>query len=152
MTNKKWLGWAAVLLWIGLIFFLTSQPAVDSNRLSKEISSIIIKIMESIGVSRSINVVLLNDFLRKAAHFFIFLVLSILIMFALSCKQARSNRKNMVYAFGISVALAVIDESIQLFVPGRGALISDVILDSAGAFVGIGLWWLFIGRRREKNH
>jgi VanZ family protein len=152
MTNKKWLGWAAVLLWIGLIFFLTSQPAVDSNRLSKEISSIIIKIMESIGVSRSINVVLLNDFLRKAAHFFIFLVLSILIMFALSFKQARSNRKNMVYAFGISVALAVIDESIQLFVPGRGALISDVILDSAGAFVGIGLWWLFIGRRREKNH
>ena len=149
MTQKKWLGWTAVLLWIGLIFFLTSQPAVDSNQLSKEISSIIISIMERMGTGRSINALWLNSFMRKAAHFMIFLILSILVMIVLSLDKTRSNRKNMVLAFGFSVALAIIDETRQLFVPGRGALVSDVLLDSTGALVGIGLWWLFFGKHRK---
>jgi VanZ family protein len=38
------------------------------------------------------------------------------------------------------VLYAVSDEVHQLFVPGRGAQVTDVLIDNAGAFVGIGIY------------
>ncbi|MEH7344340.1 VanZ family protein [Bacillus sp. JJ1532] len=39
----------------------------------------------------------------------------------------------------------VFDEAHQIFVPGRGAHLMDVIIDSAGAIMGIGMY-VIIGR------
>lgn len=37
------LSWTAVLLWLVLIFYLSSQPAVESDGLSKKVTKIIIE-------------------------------------------------------------------------------------------------------------
>ena len=41
---------------------------------------------------------------------------------------------------GFCVTVASLDETIQLFVSGRSAQISDVLLDSVGALVGMVLF------------
>ncbi len=38
------------------------------------------------------------------------------------------------------ILYAISDEVHQLFVPGRGAQVSDVLIDSLGAFLGIGMY------------
>ena len=40
----------------------------------------------------------------------------------------------------VCVLYAISDEVHQLFVPGRGAQVKDVLIDSAGAIVGVGLY------------
>ena len=40
----------------------------------------------------------------------------------------------------VCVLYAISDEVHQLFVSGRGAQVKDVLIDSAGAIVGVGLY------------
>ena len=41
----------------------------------------------------------------------------------------------------VCVLYAISDELHQLFVSGRGAQVKDVLIDSAGATVGVCLYW-----------
>jgi VanZ family protein len=42
-------------------------------------------------------------------------------------------RKHPLFAFGLCVSFAVIDESIQNFMPGRTGSIADIVIDTSGA-------------------
>ena len=46
-------------------------------------------------------------------------------------------------ALVICVLFAMLDEFHQLFVPGRGAQVKDVIIDTTGAIVGIGVYGIW---------
>ena len=48
------------------------------------------------------------------------------------------------------VAVAALDETIQLFIPGRGPQIRDVGIDSLGVLLGIALVWL-ISKLKKRN-
>ena len=56
--------------------------------------------------------------------------------------------KKRLPAFALGVAAACIDETIQIFVPGRSPGIRDVCIDSCGAAAGMLLlfWGMLIGR------
>jgi len=72
--------------------------------------------------------------LRKIAHFVEFACLGALLCWLFSMlKQCR------LYAFGCGFLAACVDETIQVFVPGRGPGIKDVLLDSVGVVCGIAL-------------
>ena len=45
-------------------------------------------------------------------------------------------------AMALGICIIVSDEVHQLFVPGRGAQVKDVLIDSAGAIVGICIYVL----------
>jgi len=49
------------------------------------------------------------------------------------------------------VLYAISDETHQIFVPGRSAQISDVLIDSVGAIVGI-LMYLVLARIKLKRY
>jgi VanZ family protein len=83
-----------------------------------------------------------NRILRKNAHYFAYLVLGILVINALRISGVKGWRV-CVLALGICVLYAVSDEVHQLFVPGRGGQVRDVLIDSAGATVGLGLYQVF---------
>ena len=85
-----------------------------------------------------------NHILRKNAHFFTYLILGVLMINALRSSKVY-GLPSVALALGICVLYAISDEVHQLFVPGRGGQIRDVFIDSAGASVGIGVYWL-IGR------
>lgn len=130
------ISWAAVLIWMLLIFNLSSQAASESDQLSTGITEIIVKVIEKIIPKADFNIEDFNHIVRKNAHFIAYLVLGVLVINALKMSGIRGIR-----AFGLTLGIcmlyAVSDEIHQLFVPGRSGEIRDVMIDSSGAAVGI---------------
>lgn len=140
--NKKRnvIHWLPAALWMALIFFLSSQPAVSSNSLSKGLTKLIIEILGrflpiDIEIS-TIDVILsqMNHFVRKFAHFFAYMVLGILVSNGFKNSGSKKVFSNSLV---ICIIYAVSDELHQLFVPGRGCQLKDVLIDSVGSLLGI---------------
>ncbi|WP_188206809.1 VanZ family protein [Alkalibacillus aidingensis] len=147
----KWIAWTGVLVWMGLIFYLSHQPATESSELSRGITETIVKTIESVAPSTEFNIANFNHLVRKNAHFFAYLVLGVLVIYALKRSEV-SGIRAIVTALVICILYAISDEVHQLFIPGRSGEIRDVIIDSAGSSVGIALI-MFIDRlvRRKKT-
>ena len=75
-----------------------------------------------------------HGLLRKIAHFTEFSCLG-----ALFCWLIAMLKKKSYFSLIYSVLAACVDEFIQCFVPERGPGIRDVLIDTAGAALGIGL-------------
>jgi len=141
---SKFLSWLAILIWMVLIFNLSSQVAEQSNQLSTGITEVVLKTVEKFAPGAEFDTEGFNRIMRKNAHFFAYLILGLLVINALKRSGVRGYRYVFI-ALGLGVLYAISDEVDQLFVPGRGGQITDVIIDSAGVSVGIGLYWV-IGR------
>jgi len=139
------LSWTAVLLWLVLIFSLSAQPAEQSDGLSKKVTEVIIETVDRVvpletDEKPTIDLVeRFNHVVRKYAHFSAYLVLGLLIMNALRRSGVRGF-KAFIFSLLFCILYAVSDEIHQLFVPGRGAQVTDVLIDGAGSFVGIGMY------------
>ena len=70
--------------------------------------------------------------LRKIAHFSEFACLGVLLAWLMGMLG-----KRRALALGAGFAAACIDETIQLFVPGRGPAFTDVLLDTSGVLAGV---------------
>jgi len=141
-------SWVVVLLWMLLIFIASAQPATQSNKLSKGVTEIVIETVEKVAPNADLDVSRFNHLIRKNTHFFTYLVLGILVLNAMRRSGARDIRWSVI-AFLICVLYAVSDEVHQLFVPGRGGQVKDVLIDSAGAAVGT-LMYLGVSRIMKK--
>ena len=145
--NKKQIiisiSWLAVLLWMVLIFNLSSQPANQSNKLSEGVTKVIVDTVERVSPSTDFDLSRWNHIVRKNAHFFAYLVLALLVMNAVR----RTGGNDIKLTLLICVFYAISDETHQIFVPGRSAQVSDVLIDSVGAVVGI-LVYLGISRMK----
>ena len=88
-----------------------------------------------------------HGLLRKLAHFSEFACLGGLLVWLFAMVQ-----KTRALALLCGVLVASVDETIQRFVPGRGPSIRDVLIDTSGVIVGIGL--LLIGHTvyKRANH
>ena len=82
-----------------------------------------------------------EDFVRKCAHVFEFAMLGIAL--AIYTKKLWS-------ALGIGMAAAVIDETIQYFT-GRGSMVTDIWIDTAGCLLGAAAVLLIIAARKRKT-
>jgi len=139
------LSWTAVLMWLVLIFSLSAQPAEQSDELSKKVTEVIIETVDRVvpletDEKPTIDLVeRFNHIVRKYAHFSAYLVLGLLIMNALRRSGVRGFKAFM-FSLLFCILYAVSDEIHQLFVPGRGAQVTDVLIDGAGSIVGIGMY------------
>lgn len=138
MNRRKIISWLVVVLWLILIFILSAQPVHKSNGLSKGIAEKIIKNIEKISPDKGISLGRFNHYLRKTAHFIAYMILGILMMNVLKAMGV-GGKKRIALALLICIVYAITDEFHQLFVPGRGAQVKDVIIDSIGALVGVGI-------------
>ncbi len=129
-------SWLLVILWIIMIFYLSHQPVEKSNSLSKNITKVIIETIEKIAPDKEFNLSRINHIVRKNAHFFAYLLLGVLLLQGLKIIGIE-GKKAVLLGIILSIIFAVSDEVHQLYVPGRGGQIKDVIIDSAGAIVGI---------------
>ncbi|GAB6179470.1 VanZ family protein [Desulfotomaculum defluvii] len=141
VTNGKViLSWVFVVLWMVLIFTLSAQPAEQSNGLSKGLTAVIVETIQKVAPESDFDIGIFNHVVRKNAHFFAYLVLGVLLMNVFR-KSGVKGLRGYGLALAICVLYAASDEVHQLFVPGRGGQIRDVLLDSTGALVGIGIYW-----------
>ena len=101
--------------------------------------------------------VFFKSFVRKTAHFFMFCGLGFLAVCTLRSYYGKPHIRVYASAWLFCVFCAVCDEFHQLFVPGRGAQLSDVCLDSAGALTGVAIAFLVLlllkglQKRKKRN-
>jgi len=138
------LTWTCTLIWMGIIFYLSSQPATQSAHLStgfkNELLSILAHFMPGI---ENMEFRSLDFFIRKNAHFIAYFILGALTLLALIQSAARKPAN---LALLICFLYAMSDEFHQLFVPGRAGQFRDVLIDGAGAVLGVLLAAIVINR------
>lgn len=131
MKNK--ISIILVILWMILIFIMSSFDANNSSNQSNFIVDIVVNIL------KIDNIELLSLIIRKLAHFTEYFILGILVI-------NMFNRNNISNKYLISIILCIIyactDEIHQFFVPGRSCQVTDVIIDSMGSIMGVYLYKL----------
>ena len=145
------LPWMMVIAWAALIFIFSHQPAQVSKGLSVATTEFVIETMEKMSPDHGFEVSDLHRVVRKHAHFWLYLVLGIQVVHSVSLRSELRLR-HVLIAFVCCVAYAISDEIHQLYVPGRGAQASDVLIDSAGVIVGIALYGLISRFSRKITH
>ena len=114
---KYFIG-AAVVIWLLFIFILSQQPATESSKLSQQVTDVISVIVEKVSSDTELQEKYTNHYIRKNAHFFIFLVLGGLLVTALN-SFGLTGWKGILGSFLLCVLFAIFDEAHQLFVAGR---------------------------------
>lgn len=129
------LTWTCTLIWMGIIFYLSSQPATQSAHLSNGVKNNLLSVLTSFipGID-NLELRSLDFYIRKNAHFIAYLILGTMMLFALVLSEVRKPAN---LALLICLLYAVSDEFHQLFVPGRSGQFRDVLIDGAGAVLGV---------------
>ena len=127
------------------IFGFSNQNAETSSGLSRKVTNFVVEIIPSIKnmpETEKENVVdRVESIVRKIAHYSIYTLVGILLM-GLMCTYRIKEFDRIAVSLIIGVIYASTDEIHQAFVPGRGPLITDVILDSMGVLTGIFIFML----------
>ncbi|MBQ5326334.1 MAG: VanZ family protein [Oscillospiraceae bacterium] len=148
---------AAVFMTIAFIFYNSSQVAEVSSQYSQYFTALINKALSF----TPFDIVLSEYQVRKLAHIAEFAMLGFLLTF---CLRVYTKRLIAFCAWPLLFGLfiAVCDEFLQRFVPGRGSSIKDIFIDFIGVCGGTGvaiaivfalsfLFWIFWGRKRNRR-
>lgn len=130
--NKKIIVWLPAIMWMGVIFYLSHQPSDTSSELSSGVTELILRFLSS-SIPFDINIENFHFYIRKSAHFTAYMILGILVLFALQPATLKISLVTLV----ICIFYAISDEFHQLFIPGRSGELRDVFIDSLGACTGI---------------
>src|SRR5205809_1136160 len=126
--------WLPVVAWAGVIWTLSSGSFSGERT-----GTVILPLLSTLFPSATPGqLVVVHEDIRKLAHFVEYLILSVLLYRALDVEPRGSLRAG-VLALCLAGLYAGSDELHQWFVPGRGARVSDWLLDVSGAAAGQGL-------------
>jgi len=157
---KKCLYWFPAVCWMILIFSLSSQPYSKQDIrpfLKENIPQSFVKermgdlkvqysgkeiSIETKGVSG-----FLEFFIRKGAHIFVFMVLTIAIQWAVQ-KTWNWGIGTYVFSFLLTSLFAASDELHQYFTPNRTAKVEDIAIDMAGILIGLLIMFVINQLRR----
>lgn len=122
---------------MGMIFYFSSQPAEVSLNTSGKVLVKMDKLekdeVQKISDRRVWN---LQNTIRKYAHFIVYSFLG----FFMAISFYLFKHKNIIvyfYAWLTASLYGILDEVHQSFIPGRGATVFDMMLDSLSALVGV---------------
>lgn len=135
---KKWIRLLPVILWMILIFYFSSESGVQSS----ETSGFLVQISHHFFPGLSLSI--MTCVIRKCAHMFLYLILSILVINAI-----KPRKQYILISFLFCLFYACTDEIHQLFVIGRSGSIQDVLVDMVGVLIGIVFMHLLQKRDRK---
>lgn len=125
LRTRSMINWMLVLIWMGVIWFLSSIPDLSSG--------------------------LQQDFiLRKIAHVLEFALLTVLLYRALP-KPRHQHWQRFALAALLALAYAAIDEIHQGYVPGREPNPKDVAIDALGIGLGSAIVYVTVNKFRLRS-
>ncbi|WP_227938595.1 VanZ family protein [Alkalihalobacillus deserti] len=125
MNNSK-LWWSIALIWCFAIAIATRQPFFTGDS------------TKQLLLNPFFDSAILNYVLRKATHLTAFGLLALFLWLAL-----RGSQYRYFIAWLLASIYGAIDEWHQSFLPNRSALVTDVLIDSLGAFLMlIFIYWI----------
>lgn len=143
--NAKHLLSALIVCNLALIWGNSLMTGTDSGNFSGAVLEWLSQFLPFMGTEAG------HLFLRKAAHFSEFCLLGALT----GARQLTEGKAPGLSLSGFGLAVACIDETIQIYVPGRGSSLIDVWIDTAGFVTGMILVKLghsLIRNRNNYNH
>lgn len=148
---KKIIKGFFVILCMIIIFSFSTDNSIESTKKSE---GVIIQVSSILGLD--FNEKQQQHFIefffvpvRKAAHFFIYFVLGITLISFLR-EFSIPIRRLILLSIFLAFLYACSDEFHQLFVSGRSGQFSDVLLDTFGASVGIGIYYLLFRKKLKE--
>lgn len=148
---KKHVFWhTALFLYAAFIYCNSLTPAALSSQESGAVLHLLHQALGRLGLAAPW---LTEHIVRKCAHFGEYFILGMLLTQSLN----HTGLKREGRALGqlcLTIIIPFIDETLQLFTPGRSGQISDVWLDMGGAASGTALFLLalFVFRRAKQKH
>ncbi len=164
----------AIGVWVSFIFGNSLQTGNESGALSGQVVTILQ--MWFPFVNQLFSYEQLQVVVRKAAHISEYAILGAMLWSCWHCiikyqiyqltshkyqavvKHTFTNREcliisqiTFVFASFTGLVIALVDETIQTFVPARAGLVSDVWIDSIGIFgiqIVLSLCWYYIRKRK----
>ena len=116
-----------IILNLALIWGNSLLPGASSNAVSGGLLAFLGKFLPFLLTEAG------HAFLRKAAHFCEFALLGLLY-----CGRHRlSKGETPPHLMGFGLAVACIDETIQIFTPSRASSLIDVWIDTSGFALGL---------------
>lgn len=151
------------VMWMTVIFTFSAQTREESSTVSESFSD---RLVNATGLLFHLHIDeerlreianAMEHIVRKGAHMTEYAILAALLYVWLGrWRQQRVRR------YGLAVMLAAVyacsDEIHQLFVEGRAGMVSDVLIDSAGAVLGLGILILiqsligWLWERKNRTH
>ena len=157
MQNKKLWRIVSISLCVLCVIFIFSN-SLDNGEESTMKSGLVVVVLQGITDFFTDGVTVSENFVRTMAHFSEFALLGFLLLL---CVKTFTQRylKNIFIVLFTSLFVAVVDEILQLFSPGRASDVLDVAVDFSGAVTGMLVFVLFIKllhiivsvRRRRKD-
>lgn len=140
--------WAiASAIMIIFIWGNSTVPGTGSSALSQSVVAAVRAALEGVGLPSAW---VTNFLVRKCGHFLEYAVLGVLVSQALEPGRGSFRRSLPAIVF-ILVLVPCIDESIQLFIPGRSGQVTDVLLDVCGAAAGVVLRTVVVRRKKRRR-
>ncbi len=136
MKNRILTG--LILLNLALIWGNSAMTASESSTISGGLLEAIAAFLPFLAGEEG------HHFLRKAAHFIEFALLG----FLSGLRRPDAISPGLL---GFGLMAACVDETIQLYVPGRASSLLDVWLDTAGFTTGVCMAWLVINIPKPKQ-
>jgi len=134
---KKYAAWLPAVLWMGVIFWMSAAPGDVSGEQSGLVVDAILALWRFISGGAQLSAKALDTLsflVRKAAHMTEYAILALLYRYALvKSGVSRPGAKALLLA----ALYACADELHQAFVPDRGPSPIDMMIDTAGAFLGL---------------
>lgn len=162
-TVRRIIRFAPVLLWIGLIFYFSSQPYKEQSiqpLLERSVSLEKAKeVLPDVTVHyRNISIAahkepyqFIEFFFRKGSHMFVYGMLAVLGFAALYLYKQHLLVK-LYIVLCLVASIAMLDEWNQGRSNGRTSAVQDVGIDLTGSVIALGLavvWYLI--RKRKEN-
>ena len=113
------------------IFSNSLEIARESSARSQQVMELLNSLLGRVGLGP-----LSEHFVRKMAHFCEFSLLGFWFMLCLRV-YTRHFVRHVSWPLFFGLLTAVIDETIQLYVPGRSSSVKDVLLDFSGVLTGL---------------
>lgn len=146
-----------VVMCVAFIFYNSSQVAEVSGEISGKVTALSNEALSYLPV----DITLSEAIVRKLAHVAEFALLGLLFTF---CLRVYTRRLIAFSAWPLLFGLfiAVCDEFLQKFIPGRSGQIRDIFIDFIGVCGGTAaaifivlfvqfFFWLFFGRHHKKQ-
>ena len=151
--KRRWIYGIIVFAMMAVVFLFSAMSGKDSSAMSGQITKAVLHAIypdyDSLPQPQKDGAFkLMNYLVRKGAHFSEYALLGALLMlfldtFSFKHRPAIALLSNAIYAAS--------DEWHQGFVAGRGPMLTDVLIDTSGALLGIFMLCLLLRAFRQQN-
>ena len=139
---RKYVPFILIIILMLIIFGFSAVDGSVSYSWSEEVARFIKRILTSLG-DKNYSVTTIDLIIRKLAHFFEYLILTILLTIGIF-NISNSKVYSLLISSIVAIIVSLIDEGVVQTVSGRNNSLFDVFIDCTGIIAGLIVFFLSV--------